>query len=97
LRVRGRLLGLERHPLRHRPRATYGRLVVVEWQGRLFSFPVSEVSGIRRHHLEELKDPPPPSGGNSVTFTRKILQWHSRMVGCLDEDLLFSTLNRNLA
>ena len=93
----GRLLGLERHPIRHKPQTAYERLVVAEWQGRPLAFPVSEVAGIRRYHPEELKEPPATVARAGVSFTRSVLNWHSRMVSCLDEDMLFSALNRSLA
>src|SRR5581483_819656 len=93
----GRLLGLEREHPRHKPRAMYERLVVTEWQGKLLSFPVSEVSWIHRYQAEELKDAPPTMDLTSPNFTRSVLTWQNRLVNCLDQELLFATLNRNLA
>jgi chemotaxis-related protein WspD len=92
-----RLLGLERDPPRHKARAIYERLVVVEWQGKLLSFPVSEVSGLHRYQLEELKAGPAAAAGSGPGFSRHLLVCQNRLVTCLDADLLFSTLNRNLA
>jgi chemotaxis-related protein WspD len=93
----GRLLGLERENPRHKPRAIYERLVVTEWQGRLLCFPVSEVAGIHRFQLEELKEAPAALGLATPQFTQNLLPWQNRQVNCLDQDLVFAALNRNLA
>jgi chemotaxis-related protein WspD len=92
----GRLLGLERENPRHKPRAIYERLVVTEWQGRFLSFPVSEVAGIHRFKLEELKDAPAALGVATPQFIQKLLPWQNRQVNSLDQDLVFAALNRTL-
>ncbi len=93
----GQLLGLEREHRRQGNRTIYERLVVAEWQGRPLVFPVDEVYGIHRHHAEELKELPSTVAHAGSQFSRGLLSWEGRLVGCLDEDLLFSTLNRSLA
>ncbi|MDB6112444.1 MAG: cheW [Pedosphaera sp.] len=93
----GRLLGLEQVPFREKSRTTYDRLVVTEWQGRLLTFPVSEVYGIQRYQPQELQEPPATVTGASSNLIRNLLAWENKLVGCLDAELLFSTLNRSLA
>jgi chemotaxis-related protein WspD len=73
------------------------RLMVVEWQGSFLAFPVDEIHGVHRYHPDELKDIPATLGKSASAFTHGILPWQSRMVGCLDEERLFTTLNRSLA
>jgi chemotaxis-related protein WspD len=89
-----RLLGIERHSVRERPCKLYDRLVITEWQGNLLTFPAHEVCGIHRYNPEELQ--PLPAGVDG-TFTRGLLPWGDKQVWCLDEEPLFSALNRSLS
>jgi chemotaxis-related protein WspD len=93
----GRLLGLEKEQLPAKRRTVYERLVVAEWQGKPLVFPVDEVHGIHRHRQEELRETPSTVSKAAVHFTRGILPWDGKLVGCLDEELVFSTLNRSLS
>ncbi|HEX3800547.1 MAG TPA: chemotaxis protein CheW [Verrucomicrobiae bacterium] len=91
----GRLLGIERtnekiHSIQH-------RLVIAEWQGTILTFPVDEIHGIHRYHAEELKPPPVMVARANPGFATGLLAWRDKWVGCLDAELLFSTLNRSLA
>lgn len=92
----GRLLGLGRSQDSERIQAQHGRLVVASWSGKLLAFPVNEVSGIHRYHPEELQEPPSTVLKASPHFIRGVLVWRNKCVGCLDEELLFATLNRSL-
>lgn len=92
-----RLLGLERESVRHKPCKVYDRLVIAEWQGTLLTFPAHEVHGIHRYNPEDIQDSPATVALACTTFTRGIIIWQGRKVGCLDEDSLFSTLNRSLS
>ena len=92
----GRLLGIEQEDAAASPRTVYDRLAVTEWQGSLMSFPVQEVYGIHRFHAEELKEIPATVSKANSSFTRGILEWQGKQVGCLNEEVLFSTLNRSL-
>jgi chemotaxis-related protein WspD len=93
----GRLLGIEREYIPGKRRTVYERLVVTEWQGKPLAFPVDEVHGIHRHRPEELRETPSTVAKAGVHFTRGILPWDGKLVGCLDEELVFSTLNRSLS
>jgi len=92
----GRLLGLDRSPLRETPRPTYDRLLVAKWDGHRFVFPADEVRGIHRFQTPELHEPPATLAKSRLSYTRGILYWQDRTVGLLDADLLFSSLNRSL-
>jgi len=93
----GRLLGIDYSFSDERRRALCDRLVVAEWQGSRLTFPVDEIHGIHRYHAEELKEAPATVAKADSSFTRGVLAWQNRMVGHLDEELLFSTLNRSLS
>jgi chemotaxis-related protein WspD len=92
-----RLLGIEREPVRNKPPRMYERLVIAEWHGSLLAFPVHEVYGVHRYNPEELQDSPASVALACTTFTRGILNWEGKKVGRLDEESLFSTLNRGLS
>ena len=92
----GRLLGLEKETKMEKPRTMYDRLLVANWDSQRLTFPVEEVYGIHRFHLEELKDPPATIAKANPTYTRGLLPWQKRNVGFLDAELVFSTLNRSL-
>lgn len=92
-----RLLGIEQDAASpEKPSGLCNRLVVTQWQGSRLTFPVNEIYGVHRYHQEELKDAPATVIRSRSNFTRGVLSWQNRLVGCLDEDLLFSTLNRSL-
>lgn len=73
------------------------RLVVAEWQGDLVTFPVSEVDGVHRFQPQDMQEVPPTIARANPSLTQAILDWKNLKVGCLDEDSLFSAINRSLA
>jgi chemotaxis-related protein WspD len=91
----GRLLGLEKQARKEKSLVIYDRLIVAHWEGRRLAFPVDEVGGI--HHSREVREAPATVLKASATFTRGVLAWRNHSVGCLDEELVFANLNRNLA
>ncbi len=90
----GKLLGLGHDDPPDEP---CKRLVVAEWQGNLLTFPVNEVHGVHRFHPEDLQEVPATIARANPGLTQAILTWKNRKVGCLDEESLFSTINRSLA
>ncbi len=93
----GRLLGIPAEDGRGSSNSLSRRLAVAEWQGSLVTFPVSEVHGVHRFNPEQLRPAPATVAKASPNFTRGLLPWEDRLVGFLDEDAVFSTLNRNLS
>lgn len=93
----GWLLGIDREAGAKPPRALGDRLVVTEWRGSRLALPVNEIHGIHRYDPDEVKEAPATVSRAGSGFTRGMLPWQGRMVGCLDEELLFSTLNRSLS
>ncbi len=92
-----RLLRLEGELDANQINGAGSRLMVAEWQGKLLAFPVDEVHGIHRYQASELRPPPAIISGSGVNFTRDLLVWKDKLAACLDEAVLFSTLDRSLA
>ena len=78
-------------------RRTYRRLLVANRDGNRLAFPVDEVFGVHRYHPRELRPVPATLAESAVTYTSGLLPWRDRTVGCLDDELLFYTLNKRLA
>jgi chemotaxis-related protein WspD len=90
-----RLLGLE--PLAREPGSPYSRLLVVSWDTRRLVFPASEVHGIHRLSPEELDGPKAAAIRPASRLTQAVFQWQNRVVGLLEPEQLFSTLNQGLS
>lgn len=75
----------------------YQRLMVVSHGGTRQAFPVSEIHGIYRYQPHDLKEVPQTLSNAPAPFTYGILSWQEKSVGCLDEGLLFHTLNKSYA
>jgi chemotaxis-related protein WspD len=92
-----RLLGLDHSTPLEKLRSYYGRLLVFVRGGSRLTFPADEVHGIHRLHPDEITRPPKLSAKAEPTFTQGMFNCQPMMVGLLDPDPLFSTLNRSLA
>ncbi len=92
----GRLLGLPQEIRKEKPQTAYDRLLVTQWNGNRFVSPVDEVYGVQRYHPQDLKEVPATLARNAPNYTQGLLSWRNKTVGCLDEELLFYTLNRSL-
>ncbi len=90
----GNLLGLERA---HDTGPHYSRLIVIHGEGGRLAFPVNEVQGIVRFCEEDLAEVPATLSGAAASYTTGALPKGELTIGCLDEQLLFYTLNRSLA
>jgi chemotaxis-related protein WspD len=78
------------------PKILYERLLIVATAGGRLAFPVAEVHGIERFAPTQLQPIPETLALARARFTRGILPWKGRRVGCLDDGPLFQTLNRSL-
>ncbi len=71
--------------------------MIVAGQGEdKWVFPVDEVHGIFRFHLNELQDAPVVISKSEEGYTKGIVYWESKKVNYLDSDLLFYTLNHKI-
>lgn len=92
----GPLVGVAQAKTLAQLRQSYGRLLVANWHGHRFAFPVDEVHGACRFHLQQLQPRPAPAGGRGPVFLRGLLPWQGRTAALLDADTVFSTLNQRL-
>ncbi|MDX2099852.1 MAG: chemotaxis protein CheW [Leptolyngbyaceae cyanobacterium bins.59] len=94
----GSLLGLESVETRP-PKANplnLKRMVVAGREENRWVFPVDEVHGIYRFHLNELKETPVVISKATEAYTKGVINWQDKKVNYLDSDLLFYTLNRRI-
>ena len=73
------------------------RLLVAEMDLSSWVFPADEVYGIYRYDPNRLQPVPATVSRASATYTRGIITLEDRRVGCLDDALLFSALNRRVS
>lgn len=73
------------------------RLLVIGRRGSRVVCPVDEVHGVQRYDARDIGDAPATVARGSRHFTRAVLPWRERVVGLLDEVLLFEHINRSLA
>jgi chemotaxis-related protein WspD len=73
------------------------RLLVIQHEGQRAVCPVDEVDGIVRFHPRDLTPVPATIAKAAASYTRSLLSWTDKSVGLLDDELLFHTVNRNLA
>ena len=92
-----RLLGLEADPPTKRLRAVFDRLLVADWGGQRFAFPVDEVHGVHRFHQADLREPPASVSRCALTCAHGVFPWRNFAVGLLDADAVFAAFNRNLS
>lgn len=74
----------------------YRRMVLLEKDGRRYVFPVSEISGIHSYREAELEGLPSTVSDSASNYIKGIIKWGERRIGCLDEDLLISQLERSI-
>ena len=73
------------------------RLLVTGAPGGTVVFPVDEVQGMERYAARDLKGVPSTVAHARAHYTQGLISLDSRTAGLLDEDLLFSTVERALA
>jgi chemotaxis-related protein WspD len=74
----------------------YPRMVVVEKASNVWVFAVDELYGVQRFHQHELRDTPNSMTATTQNFTKGFFYWQSKSLSYLDEELLFTTLNRKV-
>jgi len=93
----GDVLGLEKAAPAKTGHVRHRRLLVISREGSRLVFPVDEIHGIHRCQPSGLKEVPATVAKATATYTKSVLAWNGRSVGCLDDQLLFYTLNRSLS
>lgn len=74
----------------------YPRMMVVANAGSIWVFPVDEVYGVERFYQHELRDTPNSVTATTNNFTKGFFYWREKSLGYLDEELLFTTLDRKV-
>lgn len=93
----GKLLGLENTAMIKRQIAVFDRMLVADWHGQRFAFPVDEVHGVHRFHSADLREPPATVARSGFNCAIGVFPWRNFTVGFLDPESLFAALNRNLS
>jgi chemotaxis-related protein WspD len=74
------------------------RLMICKRGDARLAFQVSEVHGLHRYHPRDLRSPPATlAKAAACIYTLGVVPWKDRIVACLDDELLFYTLNKGLA
>ena len=71
-----------------------GRLLIVRSEVGRIAFPVAEVERTQRYHPSDLKAVPATLARAATNYTRGILTWRERQVGCLDGEMVVAAMNR---
>ncbi len=79
-----------------RPSRICERVLVLNWQGNRFAFPVDDVLGVSRFQMDDLKTAPATITKASSTLIRGIIASQGRSIGCLDGNLLLTAFNQSL-
>ncbi|BAY32960.1 putative CheW protein [Nostoc carneum NIES-2107] len=74
----------------------YPRMAVVEKAGSVWVFSVDELYGIQRFQQRELRDTPNSMTAATHHFTKGFFYWREKSLGYLDEELLFTTLDKKV-
>jgi chemotaxis-related protein WspD len=74
------------------------RLMICKRSDARLAFQVNEVHGLHRYHPRDLRSPPATLAKAAAgIYTLGVVPWKDTIVGCLDDELLFYTLNKGLA
>ena len=94
----GSILGLSKgeSDYEEESHAKFERLLVLEKEGRRFAFPVTEIIGIYHFREGDMEELPKTLSDSLASFMRGIIKYSDKSVGCIDEDLLISQIERSL-
>ncbi|MBD2500814.1 chemotaxis protein CheW [Anabaena azotica] len=73
----------------------YPRMVMVEKAGSVWVFAVDELYGVQRFYQHEIRDNPSVTATNH-NFAKGFFYWRGKSLGYLDEELLFTTLDKKV-
>ena len=72
------------------------RMIVVEKEGNRWVFAADEVSNIQRFSSDQFKPAPAVISQSNDTYTKYVINWQSKKVNYLDDELLFYTISRRV-
>lgn len=83
------MFGVESH-------AAYARMIVMEVGGHRYVFPVSEIKGLHHYRESDIGPLPNTVQASSASYMQGVIKMDGTSVGCLDEVLLTSQLERSI-
>lgn len=93
----GALIGVEKSDGQNTDgRKIYDRIVVIERNGERYVFPVSEIKDIFYYDPDQRQAPPSTLALAAATYVTGMVELDGSKVGCLDTELLFHGLSKNL-
>ncbi len=94
----GNILGIKKaeNALGEEKKIVYERMIVLESHDRRFAFPVSEIGGIHHYRNEDLEELPATVADTAANYLKGIIRWGELCVGCLDEELFMSQIERSI-
>lgn len=95
----GVVLGVDHTTVGTEPRKpdSSERLMICKRNDARLAFEVSEVYGLHRYSPRELRNAPATlARAAEGIYTLGVVCWKDKIVGCLDDELLFYTLNKSL-
>jgi chemotaxis-related protein WspD len=90
------LLGLEAEVTTNTHIINPQRMIVAGQNEHKWVFPVDEIHGIYRFHLNEFKPAPVVITKASEAYTKGVVTWQDKRLNFLDTELLFYTLNHKV-
>jgi chemotaxis-related protein WspD len=72
------------------------RMIVAGKNENKWVFPVDEVYGTYRFHLNEFKDAPVVISNAAEAYTKGVITWQSKKINFLNSELLFNTLSHKV-
>ncbi|NOY62016.1 MAG: chemotaxis protein CheW [Gammaproteobacteria bacterium] len=78
----------------NRAQTGFRRMVVIADEQDRYVFPVDEIEGVVRHAANELGRPPATGTRCSEHYLSGVLNWQERQIGCIDEQRLFTAIQR---
>jgi chemotaxis-related protein WspD len=76
--------------------AVYARMIVMNMAGRHYVFPVSEIKGLLQYREADRAPLPETISASSASYMNGVIKWGDTIIGCLDEALLTSQLERSI-
>lgn len=74
----------------------YARMIVMNMTGRNYVFPVSEIKGLLQYRETDRAPLPDTFLASSASYMSGVIKWDEQTIGCLDEGLLTSQLERSI-
>jgi|694.fasta_scaffold27212_4 chemotaxis-related protein WspD len=72
----------------------YSHLLAIRQKNTQWIFPVSGVDGIYKISMDQLQNPPVTVAKSSTNYLKGLFSWKEKVVGLIDEQSLFSSLQR---